>query len=160
MAVSCASNLIEAKAHEDSAAKLKDAVNVGIVKLHKAKATIGQKRSCAIASAFYDTLIQGGMSKGTASNYLSVFRDAVKTGKPVTDWNPNRKGAKGKSGKGKAKGSKSFADLFRPAFNFEDGKEFQTLCQEIQVRYENAEYDNIYDGFVEFFKAQGDEIAE
>lgn len=158
IAASCASNLIEAKTHEDASAKLKDAVNVGIVKLHKEKATIGRNGKCAIASAFYDTLIQGGWAKGTAANYLSTFRDAVKTGKPVTDWNPNRKG-KGK-GKGKTKGSKSFADLFRPAFNFADGKEFQVLCQEIQVRYENAEFDNLYDGFVDFFKAQGDEIAE
>ena len=160
IAASCASNLIEAKSHDDASAKLKDAVNVGIVKLHKEKATVGRNGKCAIASAFYDTLIQGGWAKGTAANYLSTFRDAVKSGKPVTDWNPNRKGAKGKSGKGKSKGAKAFADLFRPAFNHDEGKTFMALCADIQARYENAEFDNLYDGFVEFLKSEGDEIAE
>ena len=111
-----AADLIQAKAHDDKAAAMRESANGRIAQLHKAKATVGRKGKCAIATAFYDALVAGGWAKGTAANYLSVFRDAVETGKPVTDWNPNRdKGAKGDKGKGsatakgKAKGSASAA---------------------------------------------------
>lgn len=160
LASQCATALLDAKACEDKAKAFKEAANVTIAKLHKEKAIVGRKGACAVATAFYDTLVSGGLAKGTANNYLSVFRDAVKTGKPVTDWNPNRKGPKGKNKAGKSKGSKAFADLFRPAFNHESGKTFETLCSEIQAKYENAEFDNLYEGFVDYLKSEGDEIAE
>ena len=157
IAAACAASLVTAKSHEDKAAACKESANKDIVKLHSAKAVVGDKRNCAVAGSFYDGLVTGGWAKKTAANYLSVFRDAVKTGKPVKEWNPNRKGAKGK---GKTKGSKALADLFRPAFNHESGKSFQVLCAEIEARYQNDELGNMYDGFVDYFKAQGDEIAE
>ena len=162
IAAACAASLVTAKSHEDKAAACKESANKDIVKLHSAKAVVGDKRNCAVAGSFYDGLVTGGWAKGTASNYLSTFRKAVASGKPVTDWNPNRKDAKGKGakGKGKTKGSKALADLFRPAFNHESGKSFQVLCAEIEARYQNDELGNMYDGFVDYFKAQGDEIAE
>ena len=161
VAAACAASLVTAKSHEDKAAACKESANKAIVTLHAAKAVIGRNVICTMATAFYDGLIEGGWAKGTSANYLSVFRDAVKTGKPVTDWNPNRKGAKGKGkGKGKTKGSKALADLFRPAFNHESGKSFQVLCAEIEARYQNDDLGTLYDGFVDYFKAQGDEIAE
>ena len=160
IAAACAASLVTAKSHEDKAAACKEDANRAVWQLHDAKAVVGDKRNCAVARSFYDGLVSGGWAKGTSANYLSVFRDAVKTGKPVKEWNPNRKGAKGK---GKTKGSKALADLFRPAFNHESGKSFQVLCAEIEARYNNAEfgkYGTMYDGFVDYFKAQGDEIAE
>jgi hypothetical protein len=157
IAAACAASLVTAKSHEDKAAACKESANKDIVKLHSARAVVGDKRNCAVAGSFYDGLVTGGWAKGTASNYLSTFRKAVASGKPVTDWNESRKGAKGK---GKTKGSKALADLFRPAFNHESGKSFQVLCAEIEARYQNDELGNMYDGFVDYFKAQGDEIAE
>ena len=160
LASQCATALLDAKQHDDKAKAFREAANVAVAQLHKAKTVVGRKGSCSVATAFYDTLVAGGLAKGTANNYLSVFRDAVKTGKPVTDWNPNRKGAKGKNKAGKSKGNKAFADLFRPAFNHDEGKTFETLCSEIQAKYENAEFDNLYEGFVDYLKSEGDEIAE
>jgi hypothetical protein len=160
VAAACAASLVEAKGHDDKSASCKESANKQIAILFDAKAVVGDRRNSSIAASFYDGLVTGGWAKKTAANYLSVFRDAVKTGKPVKDWNPNRKGAKGAKGSAKTKGSKALADLFRPAFNHESGKSFQVLCAEIEARYQNDEFGNMYDGFVDYFKAQGDEIAE
>ena len=157
VAAACAAALVKSCEHEKASIAAKETANKAIVQLHEAKAVVGDRRKCTMASSFYDGLIEGGLGKGTAANYLTVFRDAVKTGKPVTDWNTKRKGAKGK---GKTKGSKALADLFRPAFNHDDGKSFQVLCAEIEARYQNDDLGTLYDGFVDYFKAQGDEIAE
>ena len=157
VAAACAAALVQACEHEKASVAAKEAANKQIAILFDAKAVIGDRRKCSIAQSFYDGLIEGGLGKGTAANYLTTFRDAVKTGKPVGDWNTKRKGAKGSA---KTKGSKALADLFRPAFNHDSGKSFQVLCAEIEVRYQNDEFGNMYEGFVDYFKAQGDEIAE
>jgi hypothetical protein len=156
-----ATDLIEAKQHDDKATSLREGVNKRIVKMHKDKVVIGRFNTCATATAFVDTLVAGGLAKKTAQNYLSLFKDAVKTGKPVLDWGGTKGGKTRKDAKGaKSKGSKAFADLFRPAFNHDNGKSFQVLCAEIEVRYQNDDLENFYDAFVDFFKAEGDEIAE
>jgi hypothetical protein len=160
IAAAVASSLVNAKSYEDKAMVCKEEANKQIAVLHDAKVVIGRKGKCSVATAFYDGLITGGWAKGTAANYLTTFRDAVSTGKPVTDWNPNRKGAKGAKGSAKAKGSKAFADLFRPAFNHDGGKTFQELCEAIENDFNDAKVDTLYEGFVEYFKSQGDEIAE
>jgi hypothetical protein len=159
IAAACGAKLVEAKGFEAKRLACLDAVNVGVIQLFKAKAKIGQNKKCSMATSFYDSLIQGGLGKGTAANYLSTFRKAVHEGKPVLEWNPAQSKGKGK-GKGgaKSKGSKAFADLFRPAFNHDSGKSFQVLCAEIEVRYQNDDLENFYDAFVDFFKAEGDEI--
>ena len=156
-----AADLIQAKAHDDKAAAMRESANGRIAQLHKAKANVGRKGKCAIATAFYDALVAGGWAKGTAANYLSVFRDAVETGKPVTDWNPNRdKGAKGDKGKGgKGKGKASLSDLLVKVFNHDDGKSFKTLCEKIHQDFDDANIESVYDGFVEYLKSEGFEIA-
>lgn len=155
-----ATDLIEAKKHDDKATSLREGVNKQITKLHKAKVVIGRYNTCASATSFVDTLTKGGLAKKTAQNYLSLFKDAVKTGKPVLDWGGTKggKSRKGAKADAKAKGSKAFADLFRPAFNHDGGKTFQVLCAEIEARYQNDDLENFYDAFVDFFKAEGDEI--
>ena len=160
IASACGSKLVEAKGFEAKRQACLEEVNAGVLQLHKSKAVVGQNKKCAIATAFYDALITGGLAKGTSANYLSTFRKAVQSGKPVTEWNPAQSKKKGAKGSGKAKGNKDLADLFRPAFNHDSGKSFQVLCAEIEARYQNDEFGNFYDGFVDYFKAQGDEIAE
>ena len=161
IASACGSKLVEAKGFEAKRQACLEEVNAGVMQLSKAKAKVGQNKKCSIATSFYDALVQGGLGKGTAANYLSTFRKAVHEGKPVKEWNPAQSKGKGK-GKGgaKSKGSKAFADLFRPAFNHDAGKSFQVLCAEIEVRYQNDDLENFYDAFVDFFKAEGDDIAE
>jgi len=161
IAAACGAKLVEAKKYDDKATSLREEVNKDIFVLHKNKVVIGRLNQCSSATAFVDSLVQGGLAKKTAQNYLSLFKDAVKTGKPVLDWGGVKGGKSRKDAKSaKTKGSKAFADLFRPAFNHDGGKSFQVLCAEIEVRYQNDDLENFYDAFVDFFKAEGDEIAE
>lgn len=155
IAAACGADLVAAKTHDDKALSLREAANVKIAQLHKAKATVGRNGKCAIATAFYDSLIAGKWAKGTASNYLSVFRDAVASGKPVTDWNPNRKDAKGTKGKGgKGKGKAALADLLLKARNHEDWAE---CCEVIEAEFQddNGTIAEIVDSWL---TAQGKEI--
>ena len=157
LAANCATSLLEAKAHEDKAKAFKDAANVTIAQLHKAKATVGRKGSCATATAFYDTLVSGGLAKGTASNYLSVFKDAVKTGKPVTDWNPNRKGAKGKPVKGKAPKQSRENHAMDALFKMVKTDEGLDVLAAIQMAYDDDE-GTIIEIVIDMLKAEGFKI--
>ena len=160
IAAACGVKLVEAKKHDDKATSLREEVNKDIFVLHKSKVVIGRLNQCSNATAFVDSLVKGGLAKKTAQNYLSLFKDAVKTGKPVTDWGGTkaggRKGAKGT----KVQTSKAFADLFRPAFNHDSGKTFMALCKAIENQYQADSIKTMYEGFVEYFKAEGDEIEE
>ena len=158
VAAACAAALVQACEHEKASIAAKESANKSIAVLHDAKAVVGDRRKCAMAASFYDGLVSGGLGKGTAANYLTTFRDAVKTGKPVGDWNTKRKG--GKKGGAKTKGSKALADLFRPAFNHESGESFMALCSYIENQYQADSIKTMYQGFVEYFKAEGDEISE
>jgi hypothetical protein len=125
-------------------------VNAGVMQLSKAKAKVGQNKKCSIATAFYDALVQGGLGKGTAANYLSTFRDAVKTGKPVTDWNPKRKPA-GSSPKS-AKGKKEFADKLATVFR--DG-EFEGFINDLEASFQDDEIETLIEGVKSFLEASG-----
>lgn len=160
LAASCGAKLVEAKGYEAKRQACLDEVNVGVMQLSKAKAKVGQNKKCSIATAFYDSLIEGGLGKGTAANYLSTFRKAVHEGKPVKEWNPAQSKKKAGANTPAAKGKKAFTDLFRPAFNHEDGKTFMALCAQIEKDFEDAKVETLYKGFVEYFKSEGDEIAE
>ena len=160
VAASCGTKLVEAKGFEAKRQACLEEVNAGVMKLSKAKAKVGQNNKCSIATAFYDSLIKGGLGKGTAANYLSTFRKAVHEGKPVKEWNPAQSKKKAGANTPAAKGKKAFTDLFRPAFNHEEGKTFMALCEQIEKDFEDAKIDTLYKGFVEYFKAAGDEIAE
>ena len=156
VAAACAASLVTAKSHEDKAAACKESANKAIVTLNKAKAVIGDKRVCSIAQAFYDGLVTGGWSTKTAANYLSTFRKAVASGKPVTDWNPNRKDAKAKaSAKGKAKGKKEFADKLATCFRDAD---FAGFITDLQAGYHDAQFPTLVDGIKSFLEASGIEL--
>ena len=64
-----ASALIEAKKHDDKATSCREEANKLIASLHKAKVVVGRYNACAVATAFVDTLVQGGLAKKTAQNY-------------------------------------------------------------------------------------------
>lgn len=154
-----ATDLIEAKQHDDKATSLREGVNKRIVKMHKDKVVIGRFNTCATATAFVDTLVAGGLAKKTAQNYLSLFKDAVKTGKPVQDWGGTKAGGrKGANGTNSTKGKKEFVDLFRPSFNHDKGNSFLALCKMIEKDHKDDKIKTMYQGFVEYFKSEGDEI--
>ena len=151
MAASIATDLVEAKKCDDKAVSLREGVNKQIVVMHKDNVVVGRKGKCAIADAFVRALLEGGLAGGTSANYLSTFRDAVKSGKPVTDWNPNRKGAKAKS----AKGKKGFADKLATVYR--DG-EFEGFINDLQASWHDAEIKTLMEGVKSYLEASGIEI--
>jgi len=151
VAAACAASLVEAKGHDDKSASCKEAANKAIAILNKAKAVVGDRRKCATAASFYDGLITGGWAKGTAANYLTTFRDAVKTGKPVTDWNTKRKGAKAKS----AKGKKEFADKLATVYRDAD---FAGFITDLQQSFYDDEIETLIDGVKSYLEASGIEL--
>ena len=151
VAAACAASLVEAKGHEDKSASCKEDANKAIAILFKAKAVVGDRRKCAIATAFYDALVFGGLAKGTSANYLSVFKDAVKSGKPVTEWNPSRKSAKAKS----AKGKKEFADKLAMVYRDAD---FAGFITDLQQSFYDDEIKTLIDGVKSFLEASGIEL--
>ena len=159
IAAQCAQQVLGAKSFEEKRLAALESANSAILSLHGKKAIVGTKGKCPIATSFYDTLIAGKLAKGTASNYLSVFRQAVASGKPVTEWNPSQskgKGGKGKGGKGKGKASLS--DLMGKVFNHDEGKSFEALCADIEAQFQADTIKTLHEGFVEYLKSEGFEI--
>jgi len=153
MAASVATDLVEAKKHDDKASSLREGVNKQIAVMHKDKVVVGRKGKCAIADAFFSSLLEGGLANGTSANYLSTFRDAVKSGKPVTDWNPKRNSAKAtKSG---AKVKKEFADKLATAFR--DG-EFEGFINDLEASFQDDAIETLLEGVKSYLEASGIEL--
>ena len=152
VAAACASALVAAKSYDDKATACKEEANKAIAILFDAKAVVGDRRKCSIAQAFYDGLVTGGWAKGTSANYLSVFKDAVKTGKPVTEWNPNRKGAKPKAS---AKGKKEFADKLATVYRDAD---FAGFIEDLQNGWNDAQFKTLMEGIKSYLEASGIEL--
>jgi hypothetical protein len=130
----------ELKKAETTAGLLKDTMNKYIAQLHSAKAVVGTYKKdgtgCALATAFIDGCIEAGLKQSTAQQtYLSTFKDAVKTGKPVTDWNKQRAKGKGKKGN-KASEPKSLANKLATCYRDED---FESFIEDLQTSYDNDE---------------------
>lgn len=153
VAKACGSSLVEAKGFEAKRQACLESVNNGIMTLSKAKAIVGKYNTCAIATAFYDALVTGGLAKGTSANYLSTFRKAVAEGKPVVEWNPaqNKKakaGAKGSS----AKGKKGFADKLATCFR--DG-EFEGFINDLEASFQDDAIKTLLEGVKSYLEAEG-----
>ncbi len=156
IAASCGSKLIEAKVLTDKATSLREEVNKEITVLHKAKAVVGRYNTCAMATAFVDALVGGGLAKKTAQNYLSLFKDAVKTGKPVADWGGTKAG-----GRKDVKGTAPKQDRENPAldalFKCLKAEGGLDVLQMMQASYDDAEGD-LVEIAIELLKAEGYEI--
>ena len=156
IAASCGTKLIEAKVLTDKATSLREDVNKEITVLHKAKAVVGRYNTCTMATAFVDALVGGGLAKKTAQNYLSLFKDAVKTGKPVADWGGTKAGGR-KDVKGKApkqdRENPALDALFK-CMKAEGGLDVLHL---MQASYDNAEGD-LVEIAIDLLKAEGYEI--
>jgi len=148
-------NLGECNKMENRAAALKDAMNVDIAALHKAKAKIGTYRKdgtgCAGATAFVDGCVSAGIAQSTAQKtYLPTFKAHVASGKPVTQWNLQR--AK-KPAQGAAQGAgKTLAQKLATAYRDAGFAEF---CQALQDSFEGAECDSLHEGIESYLILNG-----
>jgi hypothetical protein len=156
VAAACGSKLIEAKKLNDKATSLRDEVNKDIVKMHKDKVVVGRLGACGVATAFVDALTTGGLAKKTAQNYLSLFKEAVKTGKPVEDWGGTKAG-----GRKTVKGTAPKQDRENPALDAlfkclkaEGGLDVLHL---MQSAYDDAEGD-LVEIAIDLLKAEGYEV--
>jgi len=155
IAAACGAKLVEAKKHDDKATSLREDVNKDIVVLHKAKVVIGRLNQCSSATAFVDSLVQGGLAKKTAQNYLSLFKDAVKTGKPVLDWGGTKAGGRKGAKTAKATTPKELADKLATAYRDAD---FEGFVNDLQASYENAEVETLLEGIQSYLEAAGIEL--
>lgn len=161
IAAACGARLVEAKKHDDIASSLREDVNKDIAVLHKAKVVVGRYSKdgagCAVATSFVDTLTTGGWAKKTAQNYLSLFREAVKTGKPVTDWGGTKAGGRkaAAGAKGSAKGKKEFADKLATCFR---DAEFEGFINDLENSFHNDEIETLIEGVKSFLEASGIEL--
>lgn len=159
--VSMASDLIEAKNHDEKAGALREGVNKQIVGMHKDKVVIGRYSKdgtgCSIATAWVDKLTLGGLSKKTAQNYLSLLREAVKTGKPVKDWGGTKAGGRKPAGSkpNSAKGKKEFADKLATAFR---DAEFEGFINDLEASFQDDDIKTLLEGVKSFLEASGVEI--
>lgn len=155
-AASVATDLVEAKKHDDASASLRESANKRIAVLHKDKVVVGRYNQdgtgCAIASSFVDTLVNGGWKKKTAQNYLSLFREAVKTGKPVLDWGGTkaggRKAGSAKSAKTKKEFSEKLATCFRDA-------EFEDFINDLEASFQDDQIKTLLEGVKSYLEASG-----
>ena len=158
IAAACGARLVEAKKHDDKASSLREDVNKDIAVLHKAKVVIGRYSKdgtgCSSATAFVDTLTTGGWAKKTAQNYLSLFREAVKTGKPVKDWGGTKAGGRqaAAGAKGSAKGKKEFADKLATCFR---DAEFEGFVNDLEASWDNDEIKSLLEGIKSYLEASG-----
>ena len=145
---------------ESEAAVLKETINKSITQLHTGKVKVGTYKKdgtgCAIATAFIDGCVEAGIAASTAQKvYLPTFKEAVASGKPVTDWNGQR--AKAKAGKGaKASEPKSLANKLATCYRDAGFAEF---VSDLQEAYENAEGDLI-DLVKSYLMAEGIELKD
>ena len=127
----CLASLEASKAHETAMA----GVNTLCVTMREAGVVkIGSRKTDAIAIDFHATLTGAGLAAGTANNYLTTFREAIATGKPITDWNKSRTDAKAKGKGGAGKGKATLEALLLKAFNH---AEFKDMAEAVQAEYDD-----------------------
>jgi hypothetical protein len=161
IASTIATNLLGEIKLDAEKASLRESTNMLVAKLHADKVVVGRmgKNPCAVALAFHSTLTEGGVAKGTASNYLTTFKNAVATGKPITDWNTQRTNGT-KKGSAKGKGKSTLSNLLVKAFNHDEGKSFEELCANVQKQFfDEAKFETVYECFVDYLKSEGFEVT-
>ena len=119
-----------------------------------------KKNGCVIAIDFHSTLVNGGIKAATANNYLTTFKKAVETGKPISEWNSQRADAKAAGVKAKKQERDNPAkDALVKLLNTAGGVE---LIHLLGVAFEeNSDADqSLVDVAIDYLKSEGDEITE
>ena len=152
---SIASHALAYRDAMDTAASCRDAWNVHVLELHSAGVIVGRQGKCPIATAFVDALVNAPkpLAKGTAGNYLRTLKMHVKSGEPIIDWNPDRKG---KKSKGEGKGEpKTLATLLLSAYNHEG---FESMCDAVQEAFQDDRFPTIVECVADWLKSEGIEF--
>ena len=152
-----ATNLLGEIDCENKKQTFRDNTNVLIAELKEANAVVGRlgKNPCATAYSFHSTLLAGGVSKGTANNYLTTFREHVKTGKPITDWNIQRAKAKNASGTTREK-----QILANKLFKVFMDSEFDEFINDLQKAFNDDEIKTLKEGIVSYLEMHGEDISK
>ena len=135
-------------------AETMEVCKVAIPKLHSAGVVIGrlskkENKTCKYAQAFYDAMIGAGLAVKTVNNYLTTFRDAVKTGVIPKDWNKARKGKK-------ARQEKEFSAMLKTVSDYDDGVPFREFLMWLELAFEDAQYDSLLAGFEDYLAMHGE----
>lgn len=122
---------------------------------------IGDRRKCAGAADFHATIVAAGNTVGTANNYLTTFREAVESGKPITEWNSARAKAKAAKIKAAKQGRENPArDALVKLLNAEGGV---YLLDILGIAFEETSPDagqTFADIVIDYLKSEGEEITE
>ena len=155
IASTIATNLLGEIKLDAEKASLRESTNMLVAKLHKDKVVVGRlgKNPCAIAYAFHSTLLAGGVTKGTANNYLTTFKSHVASGKPIIDWNLHRKTSTTSVSKGKVE----FASKLLKAYN---DAEFDSFIADLQESFHNDEIKTLKEGIVSYLEMMGEDTSK
>ena len=152
-------SVASAVANESKArAETMEVCKVAIPKLHSAGIVIGRRnknpeKDCKFASAFFEAMFSAGLAVKTVNNYLTTFRDAVKTGIIPKDWNKARKGKK-------ARTEKEFSAMLKTVSDYDDGVPFREFLMWLELAFEDAQYDSLLAGFEDYLAMHGETKGE
>jgi hypothetical protein len=157
----CLASLAASKAQEDALAN----VNALVVTMREAGVTkVGRnskKNGCPIAIDFHAALVTGGIKATTANNYLTTFKQAVESGKPITEWNASRANEKAKALKASKQPRDNPArDALIKLLNTAGGVE---LLHALGVAFEESDNheETLVDVAIDYLASEGEEgIAE
>ena len=135
-------------------AETTEVCKVAIPKLHSAGVVIGrlskkEDKTCKYAQAFYDAMLSAGLAVKTVNNYLTTFRDAVRTGVIPKDWNKARKGKR-------ARQEKQFSAMLKTLADFDEGKPFGEFFVWLELAFEDAQYDSLLAGAMDYLAMEGE----
>ena len=148
-------SVASAVANESKArAETMEVCKVAIPKLHSAGIVIGRRnknpeKDCKHASAFFEAMFSAGLAVKTINNYLTTFRDAVKTGVIPKDWNKARKGKK-------ARTEKEFSAMLKTVSDYDDGVPFREFLMWLELAFEDAQYDSLLAGAIDYLAMEGE----
>ena len=148
-------SVASAVANESKArAETIEVCKVAIPKLHSAGIVIGrlnknEAKTCKYAQAFYDAMLSAGLAVKTVNNYLTTFRDAVKTGVIPKDWNKARKGKK-------ARTEKEFSAMLASLAAFDDGVPFGEFLTWLELAFDDAQYESLLVAFDDYLAMHGE----
>ena len=148
-------SVASAVANESEArAETMEVCKVAIPKLHSAGIVVGRRnknpeKDCKFASAFFEAMFSAGLAVKTINNYLTTFRDAVRTGVIPKDWNKARKGKK-------ARTEKEFSAMLKTLADFDEGKPFGEFFMWLELAFEDAQYDSLLAGAMDYLAMEGE----
>lgn len=156
IALACGKAIGQMDTAQQTVVKCRETANDNAIALFNKNAVTGTYKKdgtgCALCTAFVDGGVAEGKTLGTMQKtYLPAFKQVVKTGKALSDWNLQRN--KPKSGKANAaKGKKEFADKLATVYR---DSEFEGFITDLEASWDNGEIDHLIEGIKSYLEASG-----